>query len=137
MNQRELPTSVNVTSWTFMILGGLAILSGIFYSFVALFYQQVDDVFEVYPGILQVIIALGVAILGYKLRSGGKQTPKLVITICILLALVFIVFGIVQSVEWGTSMPLVSTLLYLIPLACIGKAFMSEKVNAYYAKGTA
>ena len=137
MNQRELPTSVNVTSWTFMILGGLAIMSGIFYSFVALYYQQVDDVFEVYPGILQVIIALGVAILGYKLRRGGKQTPKLVITICILLALVFIVFGVVQSVEWGTSMPLVSTLLYLIPLACIGKAFMSEKVNAYYAKGTA
>ncbi|PWQ93430.1 hypothetical protein [Leucothrix arctica] len=137
MNQRELPTSVNVTSWTFMILGGLAILSGIFHSYVALYYEQVDGIFDVYPGILQVIIALGVAILGYKLRCGGKQTPKLVITICILLALVFIVFGVVQSVEWGTSMPLVSTVLYLIPLACIGKAFMSEKVNAYYTKGAA
>ena len=134
MNQAELPTSVNVTSWAFMILGGLSILSGALYSYAALQYQQVDGFLEVYPGILQIIIALGVAILGYKLRRGGTQTPKVVITTYILLALIFIVFGAAQSVEWDSSMPLVSTIIYLIPLACIGKAFMSEKVNTYYSK---
>ena len=135
MKQGELPTSVNVTSWTFMIIGGLAIFSGALYLYAALHDQQIDGLFDVYSGILQVIIAFGVAILGYRLRCGGKQTPKLVIIVCILLALIFIVFGALQSKEWGTIMPLVSTVLYLIPLACIGKAFSSEKVNAYYSKG--
>ena len=134
MNQVELPTSVNVTSWVFMILGVLSIYSGALYSYAALQDQEADGFLEVYPGILQIIIALGVVILGYKLRRGGTQTPKVVITTCILLALIFLVFGAAQSVEWGSSMPLVNTVLYLIPLACIGKAFMSEKVNAYYSK---
>lgn len=129
---RERPTSVNVVSWFFIIIGTLSAISAIGYIVVG--NINGGSILDSWPGLVQVVIVCALVFTGSRLLNGSEQARKVLLFSSFLLVVMFIGYSFWLYRKFESLGPLLNLIIYLIPMFFVIKALRSKKIETYTSK---